>query len=161
MRILLCLCGAGVFGAALILVPMHPPPHDGFAPDAVTGSAAATSVAASADSSASSRAAATPEKGPFLGFDRNIYPADFAQDVCVLGILAGAAAGREDQYVEGQAGTHEVARVWICGTISGAFVERSEEGCGRETEGCDRREGRRRGGEVGRVCGEHGDFFGY
>ena len=77
MRLLLCLCGAAALGAALMLVPMHPRSHDGSGREAVTSSAAAASVAAAADSSGSSRVA-TPEKGPFLGFDRNIYPGDDA-----------------------------------------------------------------------------------
>jgi hypothetical protein len=78
MRILLCLCGGGVFAAALLWVPMHSRSHKVSASSGMTTAADAGGVAAAADSSASSRAVATPETGPFLGFDRNIYPGDDA-----------------------------------------------------------------------------------
>ena len=84
MRIMLCLCGAAALGAALILVPMHPRLHNGGASEGVTSSAGAGGgavSAVSADSSASSRATAAPDKGPFLGFDRNIYPGDDAMPI--------------------------------------------------------------------------------
>ena len=74
MRILLCLCGLAVLGAALVLVPMHPRSRNGAASEGATDSVAAASVG----DSASSRAVAVPEKGPFLGFDRNVYPGDDA-----------------------------------------------------------------------------------
>src|ERR1700723_2730479 len=81
MRIMLCLCGAAALGAALILVPMHPQSHNVGASEGVTRAAAAVGGVASADSSPSSRAVAAPEKGPFLGFDRNIYPGDDAMPI--------------------------------------------------------------------------------
>jgi len=82
MRIMLCLCGAAALGAALILVPMRPRSRGVGVSEGATTSAAAAGVV-SADSSASSRATAvaTPEKGPFLGFDRNIYPGDDAMPI--------------------------------------------------------------------------------
>src|SRR5579862_7858705 len=80
MRIMLCLCGAAALGAALILVPMRPRSRGVGVSEGATTSAAGV---VSADSSASSRATAvaTPEKGPFLGFDRNIYPGDDAMPI--------------------------------------------------------------------------------
>jgi glycoside hydrolase-like protein len=81
MRIMLCLCGAAALGAALILVPMHPRSNNVGASEGVTRAAAAVGGVASADSSPSSRAVAAPEKGPFLGFDRNIYPGDDAMPI--------------------------------------------------------------------------------
>jgi hypothetical protein len=74
MRILLCLCGAGVFAGALLWVPMHSRSHKVSASSSVTSSADASGGPAPAGS----RAIATPETGPFLGFDRNIYPGDDA-----------------------------------------------------------------------------------
>jgi hypothetical protein len=74
MRMLLCLCGLAVLGVALVFVPMHPRTHN----NAVTEVAVDSVAAAGVDASASSRAAAESEKGPFLGFDRNIYPGDDA-----------------------------------------------------------------------------------
>src|ERR1700722_14816103 len=84
MRIMLCLCGAAALGAALILVPIHPQAHNVGASEDVKSSAKAADGATSADSSvssASSRATAAPERGPFLGFDRNIYPGDDAMPI--------------------------------------------------------------------------------
>src|SRR5580698_6699864 len=75
MRIMLCLCGAAALGAALILVPMRPRSNKVGASEDAAGSANAAGGVVSAESS---RGAATPEKGPFLGFDRNIYPGDDA-----------------------------------------------------------------------------------
>src|ERR1700722_4213806 len=74
MRILLCLCGAGVFSAALLWVPTHSRSHKVSASSSVTSFADASVGAAPAGS----RAVATPETGTFLGFDRNIYPGDDA-----------------------------------------------------------------------------------
>ena len=81
MRIMLCLCGAAALGAALILVPMRPRSRNVGDSKGVTSSVAAAGLAASTDSSASLGATATPEKGPFLGFDRNIYPGDDAMPI--------------------------------------------------------------------------------
>jgi Domain of unknown function (DUF1906) len=74
MRILLCLCGAAVFAAALLWVPVRSRSHKVSASDSVMTSAETTDAAAAAGS----RANALPEKGPFLGFDRNTYPGDDA-----------------------------------------------------------------------------------
>src|SRR6202451_3447747 len=77
MRILLCLCGAGVFAGALLWVPMPSRSHKVSASSSLTSSADASGGPAPAGS----RAIATPETGPFLGFDRNIYPGDDALPV--------------------------------------------------------------------------------
>jgi hypothetical protein len=78
MRIMLCLCGAAALGAALILVPMRPRSNKVGVSEDAAGSANAAGGVVSAESS---RVAATPEKGPFLGFDRNIYPGDDAMPI--------------------------------------------------------------------------------
>ena len=88
MRNMLCLCGGIVFAAALIWVPMRSRAHKISAAANVTtekGQVVASNSARDASASVvvavlrrARGAVATAEKGPFLGFDRNIYPGDDA-----------------------------------------------------------------------------------
>ena len=88
MRNMLCLCGGIVFAAALIWVPMRSRAGKNSSASnvtaekvqvAATNSASESSASATGHGTAASVAAvAAAEKGPFLGFDRNIYPGDDA-----------------------------------------------------------------------------------
>jgi hypothetical protein len=88
MRNMLCLCGGIVFAAALIWVPMRTRAHRISESKRVTaeeGQVVARNSDRDASASvggrgtaASAATVAAGEKGPFLGFDRNVYPGDDA-----------------------------------------------------------------------------------
>ena len=88
MRNMLCLCGGIVFAAALIWMPMRSRAGRNSAAADVTaekGQVVAANSARDASASVGGRGTAatavtvaTAEKGPFLGFDRNVYPGDDA-----------------------------------------------------------------------------------
>src|ERR1700759_5268198 len=88
MRNMLCLWGGIVIAAALIWVPMKTRAHKISAPTIsagtegqVSASNSAREASASVDGRGTARAGAAEEKGPFLGFDRNIYPGDDAMPI--------------------------------------------------------------------------------
>jgi Domain of unknown function (DUF1906) len=77
MRKVLYLCGAGVIVAALLWIPVRSRIHSESVSADAMKPASANGVAESVGSSATAAA----EKGPFLGFDRNIYPGDDAMPI--------------------------------------------------------------------------------